>query len=217
MKCLLCNFKANDSENVRKHYLDFHNVDQNNHFFKKLFKKQNNVLHGKKCIICDEFLPNSRYKVIHDFLVHYEAGKDVFEKKPLTYATIGEIRKYEITFSEHSHDYDFYNAEKLVHAFLLNVKNKLARSNVGFFIKCGFSLENIQPSPIEKEQPVKNSQYWSTEPYQTKSFNDFIYFNLRESILKRVINNSLTGSSWHFNLFLYISVKILNVGDQLFR
>ena len=40
MKCLLCDFKSNDLENVRKHYLDFHNVNRNNHFLKKLFKKQ---------------------------------------------------------------------------------------------------------------------------------------------------------------------------------
>ena len=100
---------------------------------------------------------------------------------------------------------------------MLNVKNKVARSNVDFFIKCGFSLENIQPSPIENEQPIKNSRYWLTEPYQIKPFNDFIYFNLRESILKRVINNGLTGSSWHFNCFLYINIEILNVGHQLFR
>ena len=37
-------------------------------------------------------------KVVHDFLVHYDSGKDVFEEKPLTYTTFGEIRKYEITF-----------------------------------------------------------------------------------------------------------------------
>ena len=111
---------------------------------------------------------------------------------------------------------NFYNAEKLVDEFLLNVKNKVASFNLNFFIKRGFSLENIQLSLIENEQPVKNSRYWLTEPYQTKSFNDFIYFNLRESILKRVINNGLTGGSWHFNRFLYINVKILIAGDQLF-
>ena len=112
---------------------------------------------------------------------------------------------------------NFYNAEKLVDEFLLNVKNKVASFNLNFFIKRGFSLENIQLSLIENEQPIKNSRYWLTEPYPTKSFNDFIYFNLRESILKRVINNGLTGSSWHFNRFLYINVKILIAGDQLFR
>ena len=112
---------------------------------------------------------------------------------------------------------NFYNAEKLVDEFLLNVKNKVASFNLNFFIKRGFSLENIQLSLIENEQPIKNSRYWLTESYPTKSFNNFIYFNLRESILKRVINNGLTGSSWHFNRFLYINVKLLIAGDQLFR
>ena len=141
----------------------------------------------------------------------------MFEEKPVNYPNLGEIRKYEITFDQHSHAYDFYNAEKLVEDFLLNVKNKVGRSDNDFFIKCGFSLENIQSSPIENEQPIKNSRYWSTEPYQTKSLNDFVCFSLRESILKRVISNGLTGSSWHFNRFIYINVKILIVGDQLLR
>ena len=104
MKCLLCDFKPNDLESITKQYLDFHNVDRNNHFFKKLFKKQNSIFHGKKCVRCDEFLPNSRYKVIYDFLVHYESDKDVFEDKPLIYTTFGEIRKYKITFLEHLHE-----------------------------------------------------------------------------------------------------------------
>ena len=138
MKCLLCDFKSNDLENVRKHYLDFHNVNRNNHFLKKLFKKQNNVFHEKKNLRCYEFLPSSRYKVIHYFLVHCDAGKNVFEEKPLTYTTLGEIRKYEITFTQHSLDYDFYNVEKLVDKFLLNVKNRVTRSNVDFFYQVWF-------------------------------------------------------------------------------
>ena len=97
MKCLLCDFESNFLESVRKHYLDFHNVDQNNQFLKKLFKKKNNVFHEKKCVRYNEFLSSSRCKIIHYFLVHYEAGKNVFEEKPLTYTTVGKIRKYEIT------------------------------------------------------------------------------------------------------------------------
>ena len=77
----------------------------------------------------------------------------------MTYTTLGEIRKYEITFTQHSLDYDFYNAERLVDEFLLNVKNIVTRSSVEFFIKCGFSLENIQPSPVANDQPIKNSRY----------------------------------------------------------
>ena len=127
-------------ESVRKHYLDFYNVDRNNQFFKKLFKKQSNVFHGKKCVRCNEFLPSSCSKVIHDSLVRYDAGKNVFEEKPFTYKTVGEIRKYEITFMQHLLDYDFYNADTLVDEFLLNVKNRVMRSSVDFFYQVWFFL-----------------------------------------------------------------------------
>ena len=119
-------------------------------------------------------------------------------------------------FTQHFDSYDFFNTEKLVDEFLLNVKNRVGRSSSDFFIKCEFSLENIQPSHIEKEHAIRNSRHWSTEAHQTKLFNDFIYFNLWDSVLKRVINNVLTGGLWHFNRFLFIDVKILSVGDQLF-
>ena len=103
MKCLLCNFQSNVLENV---YIDFHNVDWNNKFFIKLFKKQNNVFHGKKCLRCSEFLTSSQFKINHDFLAHYDAGKNVFEGEPVNYTNLGEMRKYEITFAQNSHDYD---------------------------------------------------------------------------------------------------------------
>ena len=43
MKCLLCDFKSNETNEVKNHYLNFHNVDPNNVFFKRLFEDQNNV------------------------------------------------------------------------------------------------------------------------------------------------------------------------------
>ena len=47
----------------------------------------------------------------------------------LIYTKLREIRNYEITFTQHSHDYDFCNAEKLVDDFLLNVKNRVGIYN----------------------------------------------------------------------------------------
>ena len=70
MKCLLCEYKTNDKNELKKHYLKYHNADENNLFFKKLIDQKNNVIHGKKCNYCDEFVSNN--KVNHDFLKHYE-------------------------------------------------------------------------------------------------------------------------------------------------
>ena len=166
---------------------------------------------------CDEFLLSHQFKVNHNFLVHYGAGRDAFEEKPVNYTRLGEIQKYEITFVQHLQDYDFYNSEKLVDDFLLNVKSRIRRSaESDLIIKCGFSLENVQPSPFENEVLIINSRYWSTEAYQTELFNDYIYFNLREGVLKRVINNGMTSSSWHFNQFLCVNVKILHSVSHIF-
>ena len=180
MKCLLCNFKSNKSIEVKDHYIRFHKVDLKNNFLKKIF-------YGKRCMRCQEFLPTSKFKK-HDFLKH-ENGRNAVEEKPVSVTNIGTVTKFEITFQEHSSSYDFYNSESLVDEFLLNVKNRIERSNTDFFIRCVFLLENIQPPPTDDEQPLKNSWYWSTEPIQTKSFTGFVFFSIRESVLKRVINN----------------------------
>ena len=115
---------------------------------------------------------------------HCEAGKNIIEEKPLTVTSIGYINKYEIIYQNHSSNYDFYNSESLVDDFLLNVKNKIERSDIDFFMlmRCGFSLENIQPSLEDYDQPLKSSRYCSTDPIQIKSFNDFVFFNIRESV-----------------------------------
>ena len=141
----------------------------------------------------------------------------IVEEKPVIVTNIGKVTKFEINYQDHSTFYDFHNSESIVDEFLFNVKNKIQRSNVEFLIRSGFSLENIQSAVDDFDEPLKNSRYWTTDPIQTKSFNDYVYFTIRESILKRVINNGLTGSSWHFNRFLYINIKTIKVNDQLIR
>ena len=148
---------------------------------------------------------------------HYDDGDTVVDNKPITVTEIGAVKKYEITFQEHSDSYDFFNSEKLVDEFLLWIKGKIFRSSTDFYIRCGFSLENMQVPLTDDDVPLTSSRYWSTELIQTKSFNDFVFFSLRESILKRVINNGLTGSSWFFKRFLYINVKAIKVSDQFIR
>ena len=219
MKCLLCNFQSANELEIENHYINFHNVDKKNRYFKKLMTDKNDVFVGERCMKCNEFIPTSGYRKSHNFLKHYKDGKDfVFEDKPISIVEIGNnIRKYEIKFSEHSSFYDFFNSEKVVDDFLTNVRKKIRRSNTYFLIRCGFSIEHLQPTLDNYHEPLKNTRYWSTEPIETKSFNDFVYFNIRESILKRVINNGLTGSSWRFNRFVYINVKTFSTNETLLK
>ena len=196
-------------------------MDKDNSFFKKLIDQRNNVIHGRKCKDCNEFVFSN--KITHDFLKHYEKGfldKELVDftiERPLKVTKIGDIEKLEITFEEHSSSYDFFDSVAVVENFLNVVKDKMSRYDSSVLIRAGFSIENIQQALDNYTEPLTQSRYWSTEPIQTKSFNDFVYFKIRESILKRVINNRLSGSAWNFHKFNYINIKILKSTNQLMR
>ena len=156
MKCLLCNFQLNDQNDLRNHNINFHRVDSKNEFFNNIFAEDKNVFYKKRCLSCQEYLPPSRFNIYHNFLKYYNDDETV-----------------EITFQEHSDSYDFFNSEKLVDKLLLSVKGEIFCSNTDFYIRCGFSLENMQVR-LTDDVPLTNSRYWSTEPIQIKSFNDFV-------------------------------------------
>ena len=221
MKCLLCKYKTNDKNELKKHYLKYHNVDENNLFFKKLIDQKNNVIHSRKCNYCNEFVFSN--KVNHDFLKHYEKGLSIdfdgddYLDKPINITKAGGVKKFEITFKEHSSFYDFFDSVAVVDNFLAQVKNVMQRYENDVLLRAGFSIENVQQALDNYSEPLVQTRYWSTEPIQTKSFNDFVLFKTRESILKRVINNRLSGSAWNFNKFNYLNVKILNVSNELMR
>ena len=127
MKCLLCKFKANEKRELEKHYLNFHNIDEDNLFFRRLIEDKNNVFYGKKCLRCEEFIPSSKFKLFHDFLKHYDEGKNVVEEKPISITKIGNITKFEINYQNHSSFYDFYGPVTVVEEFLFNIKSKIPK------------------------------------------------------------------------------------------
>ena len=222
MKCLLCDYKNDQVEELKEHYLKYHNVDENNFFFKKLINQKKNIIHRKKCNYCNEFVFVN--KVNHDVLKHYERGLPIYDddgnaddNRPVTITNAGDVKKFEITFKEHSSYYDFFDSVAVVDSFLAQIKKLVQRYDNDVLIRMGFSIENVQQALDNYSEPLVQTRYWSTEPIQTKSFNDFVSFKSRESILKRVINNRLSGSAWNFNKFNYLNVKILNVSKELMR
>ena len=96
----------------------------------------------------------------------------------------GLITKYAISAYKHKDEYDFYDAESIVTDFLSNVKYKFVANN-DEIIKVEFTIENIQPSPEEIDAPIINSRYWSTEPYRSRYFNDYVFFSLTENIERK--------------------------------
>ena len=90
----------------------------------------------------------------------------------------------------------FFNSEEAVDGFLFNVKRIFKLSNSVLF-NGDFSIENIQTAPLNSPDiaDIKSLCYWSTDVYKGVYFNDFIISEIRNDILKRVINNNLSGSS----------------------
>ena len=235
MHCLLCNQNSNNIEKLKEHYVDFHNVDKDNIYFKKLIdqiKKNKNVIYRRNCRYCNEFVFVN--KAEHDFLKHYDReivfgsgggagnngngngnGNNSSVETPINVTYLGVIKKFEISFKEHSSHYDFFDSVAVVDSFLAEIKNYVSHYNKDVLIRAGFSIENIQQALNDYSEPLVQTRYWSTEPLLAKSFNDFISFKIRESILKRVINNRLSGSAWTFNKFNYLNIKIVDASTAL--
>ena len=75
-RCLLCGKKIQSDAELRNHYINFHKVDPSNTLFKKLFDEcVENRLLNKNCSLCGEFLTTLNYKKSHNFVKHYEEGK----------------------------------------------------------------------------------------------------------------------------------------------
>ena len=211
MKCLLCDYISNTVDDIKKHYTNYHKINENNFFFRQLLLNQNGFLNCD-CIRCHEFITTKKYLAKHNFLKHYMDG----ERKPPEFKPIDVIRNqevtiYQITFEKHSEEYDFYNSAEVVEDFLFNVKRLYKPANKVLF-KVSFSIENIQNAPIISPDiaDIKSQRYWSTQVYKGVYFNDFIAAGIRDDILKRAINNNLTGSSWYFHRFVYLNVKVID-------
>ena len=213
-RCLLCGKKVETDADLHNHYLDFHKVDPSNAFFKKLFNECVNRVLNKNCSLCGEFLTTLDYKKAHDFIKHYDEGKEALvEDKPLDIVKTLNIVKYQISYSKHSEYYDFTNSEQVINEFLTNVKLHF-KAQGPVQIKASFVVENYQP-PVDEHSPIYNNRYWTTDVYPASYFNSFVYYNLRQDISKRVISNGLSGSSWMFSKFLNLSVSVYKNVNKL--
>ena len=81
MNCL-CFSNFENQEDLWGHYIDYHNVDENKWFFQKLFQIKNKTV--LKHVRCEEFLTTDKHKSVHNFLKHYDEGKNIpFEDKTI--------------------------------------------------------------------------------------------------------------------------------------
>ena len=167
-------------------------------------------------IRCNEFLTTEKQKTVLNFLKHYNDGKSIpFEEKPLDIVRYPALTIYSTEFQNHRSFYNFYDSQKCVDDFLRNVKYRFKSTNKKWF-KCFFNIQNTQNSIHPALQRLLNTRYWTTETYDSTYFNDFMFFALRQDILKRVIIKAMSGSASYFKRFVYLAVKILECEVEMF-
>ena len=206
MRCLLYNFLSSNKEAVKEHYISYHRIDLKNYFFNCLFNFEYAYL-CKECFRCGEFLVTKEERASHNFLNHYELGKETpTEEKPVKIINNGELIIYQISYNEHKQYYDFYDVERIVDELLFHVKN-LFKPSIPCQFKADFAIENKQDAPegIENTADIKTLRYWTANVY----FNSFVVAGIRQDILRRVINHRPTGSSWYFSRFSHLNIKVL--------
>ena len=141
-----------------RHYIGYHNVDENNSFFQKLFQIKNKTV-LKRCVRCDEFLTTDKHKSVHNFLKHYDEGKNIpFEDRLIDILRFNGLTIHSVEFQKHKGFYNFFNSEEVVDDFLRNVKYKFKPAGEKW-IKSSLTLENIQQSPYQYLRPIINIRY----------------------------------------------------------
>ena len=62
-------------------------------------------------------------------------------------------------------------------------------------------MVNYQPAESSVIIELESRRIWLTDVYFCVVFNNYVKEKIRESFMKRVIVNGMTGSSWRFKRF----------------
>ena len=107
---------------------------------------------------------------------------------------IGPIIYYSINFYQHN---DFHD-ESIFDSFFHSVQQVFTPTGSEMKIQRYFELKNYEQTEIAK---IENARVWLTNVYGEKYFNRFVRGQIKEDILKTVIINCTTVSTWLFKWF----------------
>ena len=80
-------------------------------------------------------------------------------------------------------------------------------------IQASMKLINYQPAEIiQLEQ--ESRRIWMTDIYSCKFFNGFVRGQIKNDLMKRVIINEMSGSSWRFKRFDHITMIVSRVDEN---
>ena len=191
MECILCHLSFSVVSELKKHYVDFHGVEQSNSYFLDLFTPDTL---DRKCKKCCLMLNSNRMKKNHMFLYHYNnqggGARNRLNDLPLIVLRREQIFYYSVNFDQHRNYYDFFRTD-MIDIFLDTVYDIFKpERNLLYKFQGYFEITN-QQSDLERTE----KRVWLTNVFRFKHFNQFIRGDIKDEIVKRGIINGQTGSS----------------------
>lgn len=98
-----------------------------------------------------------------------------------------------------------FTMKVLLIVFFYSVEHVFTPTGSAMKIQGYFELKNYQQTEIAK---IENRKVWLTSVYVGNYFNQFIRGQSKQDILKRVIINDITGSSWLFKHFNKLQIIV---------
>ena len=171
----------------------------------------NQTLYTKTVIFVNLSLKNQEAKKNHMFFFHYGqmGGIRGNRQLPINILKRGLITYYTISYDQHKNYYDFFN-EQIVDNFLSPVYNKF-NPDKNCKIQGYAEIINQQQGEFIV---VESTRVWLTNTFTAKHFNEYVRSSIKGEIVKRIIINSQTGSSWYFRRFNRLTVITTSVNES---
>ena len=187
-ECLLCDLKGTTVKIMKKPYVDYHEVNEKDPHFIDLFEPDTVK---RTCGICRAKFDNCRLKKKHMLLYRYgqQVGGSKAKDLPLNILKRGPITYHTINFDQHKKYCDFFSTD-MIDVFLDSVYNAFKPKHV-----CKFQgyVEIINQQ--KGETALEDTRTWLTKVFHFKYFNEFVWGEIKDEIMKKVVFNEQTVSS----------------------
>ena len=145
------------------------------------------------------------------FLFHYGqmGGLRGNGQLPINILKRGPITYYTISYDQHKNHFEFFN-EQIVDNFLSSVCNKF-NPNKDCKVQGYTEIINQQQGEFIV---AESTRVWLTNTFTATHFHEYVRSSIKGDIVKRIIINSQTGSSWYFKRFSRLTVITTSVNES---
>ena len=144
------------------------------------------------------------------FLFYYNqaGGGRMNQQLPINILRSSPIKYFSINFHQHKNFYIFFQ-ENVVDDFLKVVYSRFTPGDENKIQGYAEIINQQQGELVSSE----DTRVCMTNVYTAKYFNDYVRGAIKHNIMKRIIKNGETGSSWVFKRFNRLQIIIMSTKE----